>query len=69
MANASGLFGIGNGGPLASGSPVPNDEAPKQVQINPNATPVEIIAAWKAQKLAERIDPNEAFVEQFKSQR
>lgn len=46
-----------------------NEEAPKQFTINPHATPAEIIAAWKAQKLAEGIDPNEAFVEQFKSQR
>jgi hypothetical protein len=46
-----------------------NDEAPKRFDINPNATPAEIIAAWKAQKIAEGIDPNEAFVEQFKSQR
>jgi hypothetical protein len=42
-----------------------NDEAPKQFTINPNATPAEIIAVWRAQLQANGEDVDDAFVEKF----
>lgn len=63
----SALFNIGNGGP-SSGSP--NPEAPKPpITVNPNATPAEIMAAWKAQLQANGKDVDAAFVEQFLSKK
>jgi len=47
------------------GSAHNNDEAPKRVEITPNATPQEIMAAWKAQLQANGEDVDDAFVEKF----
>jgi len=51
------------------GSAYNSDEAPKRVEINPNATPAEIMAAWKASLQANGEDVDAAFVEQFLSKR
>lgn len=63
----SALFGMG-GGPSSSGAP--NPEAPKPpITVNPNATPQEIMAAWKASLQANGEDVDAAFVNTFLSHR
>jgi hypothetical protein len=65
MNPSSAFFGASSGG---ADSPAP--DAPKPpITVNPNATPQEIMEAWKQSVLANRESPDEAFVEQFLSKR
>ena len=66
-ATASTLFGTSFGTSGADSAAAP--AAPAVPALDKNATPQEIMAAWKAQQLSEGKDLNTAFTETFRSKR
>jgi len=65
-STSSTLFGASSG---VSGSGAAAPAASAKIEIDKNATPAEIMAAWKAQQLSEGKDLNAAFTEAFSSRR
>ena len=64
-AASSAMFGMSSGVGEGVSAPAPKGD----VKIDPNASPAEIIAAWKAQTIAAGKDPNAAFMETFSGRR
>jgi hypothetical protein len=62
---SSGMFGASSGVGEGVSAPAPKGD----VKIDPNATPEEILAAWKAQQIASGVNPNDAFIDTFKGRR
>lgn len=69
-STSSSVFGASSGVYTQSTTPAAAAAAAaSKVEIDPKASPEEILAAWKAGTVAAGKDPNAAFVEQFQSKR
>ena len=64
-AASSAMFGMSSGVGEGVSAPAPKGN----VKIDPNATPEQLIAEWKAQNIAAGKDPNAAFMETFSGRR
>jgi len=65
-ATSSSLFGVSSG---ASGTPAAHAAPTASSLVPADATPAEIIDAWKKDLIAKGQDPNAAFVEKFAARR
>jgi hypothetical protein len=61
-AGSSSMFNTSSGGSGNSGAPAP---AAVKTNVDPNASPAEIMDAWKKAQVAAGKDPNSAFTETF----
>ena len=64
---SSSLFGVSSG--VGAGEGVSKVAPAGDMKIDPNASPAEILAAWKTEQLRLGKDPNQAFTETFSARR
>ena len=65
-SHSSSLFGASSG---VSGAVAPGTSAPKTIDIPKDASPAEIMEAWKAAQISSGKNPDEAFKETFQARR